>query len=104
MQMAQRSTILSELIQEGFEKGLEEGREEGLEEGKREATLEGVQEALETRFKVEPGTFDEQLEQLDIASLKKLRKTALMIQTLEEFEEVLADMLSELSSAQSSND
>jgi hypothetical protein len=104
MQMAQRSSILSELIQEGFEKGLEEGREEGLEKGERKATLEVLQEALESRFKVEPGTFAEQLEQLDIASLKILRKTALTVQILEEFEEVLADMLSMLSSAQASND
>jgi hypothetical protein len=51
-----------------------------------------------------PGIFDEQLEQLDVGSLKKLNKTAWTVQTLKEFQEVLADMLSELSSPQASND
>ena len=110
--MVQMPSILSQLIQGGFEKGLEKGHEEGFEKGleeglgkgERKATLEVLHEALETRFKLEAGKFDKQFERLDVVFLKKLIKTAWTVQTLEEFEEVLADMLSKLSSLQLCND
>lgn len=84
MEFVKESTILQELMQEGYEKG------------KREATLKALHQALTIRFHIASGDFDERLEQLDTDALEKLNTVALTVQSLAAFEKALADMLSRL--------
>jgi predicted transposase YdaD len=80
MEIVRESSIIKELIQEGYEKG------------ERKATIDALHQTLTIRFNIEPGKFDEQFEQLDVASLKKLHEAALTVQSLAEFERALAEM------------
>ena len=88
MEIVKESSIIKELIQEGYEKG--------IEKGERQATLEALHQTLTIRFEVERGKFDERFERLEVESLKTLNEAALTAQNLAEFEKVLADMLSKL--------
>jgi len=112
MTIVKESPIIQELLtqerqlgfEEGLEKGQEKGREKGREEGERKATLKGLHQILTIRFDVALGDFDERFEQLDLKSLEQLNEIALTAQTLAEFEEALAEMLSELEAAQDHSD
>ncbi len=55
--------------------------------------LETLYQILIIRFEVALGDYDEHFETLDLKSLKELSKVALTVQTLAEFENVLADMV-----------
>ncbi len=89
MQVVQESPIIQELQQEWLEKGQQKGRQEG----ERKATLEGLHQILTIRFDIVLEEFEERFEQLDLKSLKQLNEVALTVQTLVEFENVLADMV-----------
>lgn len=90
MEVIKESPIIQELYQLGFE----EGREKGREEGQRKAILEVLYQILAIRFDVGLGEFEKRFERLDLESLKRLNEAALTAQTLVEFENTLADVLS----------
>ncbi len=96
MQIVQESPIIQELQQEWMEKG--------REEGERKATLEALRQALTVRFDVVLGKFDESFEQLDLKSLKQLNEVALTVQTLIEFENVLAEIVSKVATTSPHSD
>jgi predicted transposase YdaD len=100
MQVVQDSPIIQELRQEwleqGREQGIEEGREQGREEGERKAALKALRQTLTIRFDIALGEFDERFESLGLKWLEQLNEVALTVQTLAEFKDALADMLSKL--------
>jgi predicted transposase YdaD len=96
MQVVQESPIIRELREEWIAKGRAEGREEGIELGELKAALAALRQTLAIRFHVEQDEFDEQFERLEVESLKKLHETTLIVQSLKEFRDVLANMLSKL--------
>jgi predicted transposase YdaD len=104
MQVIQESPIIRELREQWLTKGREEGYEAGIEAGERKATIDALHQTLTIRFKVELGKFDEQFERLEVEPLKKLNEAALMVQSLKEFESVLAEMLSKLDNGHNEND
>ncbi len=83
------------LIKDRLDHKYKEGREEGREEG-RQAMLETLYQILIIRFEVVLGGFDERFEPLDLESLKELSEVALTAQTLIEFENALAEMISKV--------
>lgn len=92
MQIAQKSPIIQEL------------RQEWIEEGERKATLEALYRILAIRFDAVLREFDERFGQFDLKSLKQLNEVALKVQTLIEFEDALADMLSTVEVLSSSDE
>ncbi len=85
MNIVQKSTILQELI--------EKGREEGEETGQRRATLDNLYQTLTIRFNADPNQYHDQLNRLDLPTLKNLFETALTAPSLAEFEAALTDLL-----------
>lgn len=81
MEFIKESSILQELMQEGFE------------QGERKATTEVLHKILTIRFDLDLDKFDEEFERLDIEALKKLSEVALTVQSPAEFEKALADIL-----------
>ncbi len=84
---------------------VEQGKEIGKKEG-RQAMLETLYQILIIRFEVVGGDFDERFEGLDLEVLKKLSEVALKVQSLAEFENTLAEMVSKVEtvSPRSDND
>jgi len=96
MAVVQESPIIQELRAEWLAEGYEKGHEAGIETGERKATLEALRQILTIRFKVNLSRFDEPFERLEVGVLKKLNEAALTVESLDEFEKVLAGMLSKL--------
>ena len=88
MAVMQESPIIQELRAEWLA--------EGRAEGERKATLEALRQILTIRFKVNLSQFDEPFERLEVGVLKQLNEAALTVESLDEFEKVLAGMLSKL--------
>lgn len=92
MAIVKESSIIQELIQEGYE------------EGERKATLEALYQTLTIRFKVERGLFDEQFERLEVETLKRLNEVALSVESLDAFQDVLTNRSPELVDFSSQSD
>ncbi|MBF0475945.1 MAG: Rpn family recombination-promoting nuclease/putative transposase [Deltaproteobacteria bacterium] len=84
--------------QEGIQKGLLQGRQEGLQQGMQQGLQQGllteareaVLDILESRFSAVPSPMAALINQLgDTAVLKKLRKKAATVETLEDFRQVM---------------
>jgi flagellar biosynthesis/type III secretory pathway protein FliH len=82
--------------EKGRQQGRQEGRKQGRQQGERKATLKALHQTLTIRFDVVLGEFDKHFESLDLKSLEQLNEIALTVQTLAEFEKVLADMISKI--------
>ncbi len=92
-------TIAQEWIEQGKAIGKKQGRQEGQQEGRQEgcqAMLETLYQILIIRFEIVLGDFDEHFELLDLKALKELSEVALTVQTLAEFKNTLAEIVSKV--------
>jgi predicted transposase YdaD len=81
-------------LEEGREQGLEEGREQGLEEG-REAALQILRRFLAYRFQIAETHFDEPLQWLGLAAIKRLSDAMIDAASLADFEAVLQQLVAQ---------
>jgi len=78
---------LAEGIKEGIKEGIQEGKKEGIQEGTLQEAYKTVHEILEVRFKTIPASVRKKIKQIkDISQLRELRKQALLVQSMDEFE------------------
>jgi hypothetical protein len=75
----------------------EQGIEQGIEQGERKAKIEAITQILTTRFPIKLGQLEEQLTKLDLKTLTELTETALTVEDLTLFEEVLTEVLAKAS-------
>jgi hypothetical protein len=74
--------------------GIEKGIKQGIEQGILQTAREDIIEALTIRFEAIPQALIEAIETLeDSAILKKLFRQAILVESLEEFKQVLDSLL-----------
>ncbi|MYC12416.1 MAG: hypothetical protein F4Y39_01680 [Gemmatimonadetes bacterium] len=95
MDQIRESSIIQYFKQEGREEGFEQGREEGIEQGREEGIEQGIQESiqevLEIRFGLrETNPLFARIAAIDnVQYLKQLRRAAIQVSNLDEFEHML---------------
>jgi predicted transposase/invertase (TIGR01784 family) len=77
-------------VEQGIEQGIDQGIEQGIERGVLRATREAVLDILETRFATLSSTIAVIIAEIDdLSKLRELRKRALTVSSLAEFQRVL---------------
>jgi flagellar biosynthesis/type III secretory pathway protein FliH len=84
-------TLAEQWIEQGVEKGIQEGIQRGIQEGQLRAGREAVIETLELRFGVVPRSVIKGIDSIEeLTLLKMLHKKSIVVQSLDQFKEVLA--------------
>ncbi len=90
MDLIRESSLFQSLTQQSREEGFEQGREEGIEQG----IQESIQEVLEIRFGLSAARplFARIVAIDNVQHLKQLRRAAIQVSNLDEFERMLDSM------------
>ncbi len=73
------------------EEGIKEGLEQGIEKGRKLELIDSILEILEFKSIKIPDILEEEIKDLEMAQLKKLRKAALEFKNMEELQHWLDD-------------
>ena len=78
-------------IEQGIEQGRQQGIEQGIEQGERESTIANVLDVLEIRFDADAaGQFADRIRAIaDLQHLKRLHRSAVQVDDIEEFQRLL---------------
>ena len=95
MDLIRESSIIQYFKQEGREEGFEQGREEGIEQGREEGIEQGIQESIQEVLEIRFGLRETNplLARIaaieDLQRLKQLRRAAIQVSSLDDFERML---------------
>jgi len=81
-------------MEKGIQQGIQQGVQQGVQQGRLQNAREAILENLEARFEVVPRSVIKRIDQIEELSLLKiLHKKSVVVDSLEEFKEVLAKLM-----------
>ena len=87
-------TLAEQWTQQGIQQGIQQGMQQGMQQGKLQSVRESVIENLETRFNVVSRSVVKGIDEIEeLSLLKMLHKKSVVVDSLEQFKEVMAKIM-----------
>ena len=89
-----REQGMQEGVQKGIQQGMQQGMQKGIQKGRIQTAREAIFESLETRFEIVPRSIAKKIDEIEELSLLKiLHKKSIVVDSLEQFKEMLIKLM-----------